>query len=64
MKHITFLILMILLLVILLISGEIIINNIPYRIIVYIGSYRVGQLLEEFLRWNFEDTSIPQPNNF
>ena len=64
MKLITFLILMVLFLAILIASGEVIINNIPYRIIVYIGSYRIGQWLEEFLDWNFKDISIPQSNNF
>jgi hypothetical protein len=50
--------------IILHVSGEVIVNNIPYRILAFIGGYRIGYLVDKFFDWNFEDTSIPQPNDF
>lgn len=68
MKTFTIFILFILFLivftVILHISGEVIVNNIPYRIVAFIGGYRIGYVVTNFFEWNFKDTSIPQPNNF
>ncbi len=68
MKTFTKIVLLILFLTVLTtilnISGEVIVNNIPYRIVAFIGGYRIGYLVDKFFDWNFEDTSIPQPNNF
>lgn len=63
-KFIMYVLFLILLIIIINISGEVVVNNIPYRIIGFIGGWTIGDKVWNFIEWNFKDTNTPQPNSF